>query len=209
MDTDIRSLLEALAQWRKACKKLEGAVPDRVSAEQEVSRAQAQVTTLLREDRIAEAFDQLIQANSAPAEPSEMRQKAVRNYLTHKQEDLIAAEMRTVQPLQISRRELSQIIAAYLQAQPQELPLSSHDIPDLFPQLTEAIVQQYAASRSLPRQQKKRRKRKVATGVTFTMIGLGLMAGNSQSAATIATYSYILGGNALLQAVRDLIGEAD
>jgi hypothetical protein len=36
-------------------------------------------------------------------------------------------------------------------------------------------------------------------------VSLGLLIGNTQADATLANYSYVLGGNALLQALRDLI----
>jgi len=100
------------------------------------------------------------------------------------------------------------IIEACLQAS-EETPFitSSDDLADLFPKLHGAIVSQISDTRQMPRKAKKRRKRDITTGATFTAIGFGLLAANTQVEPSLGVYSYILGGNALMQAIRNLIGE--
>ncbi|WP_421656464.1 hypothetical protein [Leptothermofonsia sp. ETS-13] len=204
MNSDIKVLLEAIRDWRKACKQLEAAIPNGKTAEMNAERAQSRVLSILQEDSISEVLEQFVQSHySRIALQNEV------NNLEGDRDRIISIETRATQPLNLSRRDLNCIITSYLESNFEEKLDPNHsNFAELFAQLHKSIIDQYRISRDLPRKQKKQWKRKVTIGVTFSAIGLGLIAGNTQLSTSFSIYSYLLGGNALLQAIRDLIGEA-
>jgi len=206
MDPDIKLLLIVLEHWRQACGKLERAVPNPTSAETKLTTIGEKLQTLLRDEDVAGAIDKLIARTQphAVADPD-----ALRENLIAKQDAIVTTEVQAAKPLKLSHDEILQAVLLYLQTQPDPKYLvNSRELLAWFLALQEAIVEQYGASRSLPRKQKKRRKRNIATGITLTAVGIGLIASNTSHDTIPAVYSYLLGGNALIQAIRDLIGEA-
>jgi hypothetical protein len=203
MDPDIKHLLVVIEHWRQACAKLERAVPDPAYAEAKLLTIGEQIQSLLHDQAVVGAIDELI-ARTHPqvvADPDTLRDQ-----LVAKQDAIVAME--AAKPLHLSREEIVQAIVLYLHTQNDTKHLvNSRELLAWFLQLQTAIVEHYAAARSLPRKQKKRRKRNIATGVMMTAVGIGLIASNTPYDAVPAVYSYMLGGNALLQAMRDLIGE--
>lgn len=73
--------------------------------------------------------------------------------------------------------------------------------------LYNASVQELRRSREESRKEKKRRKRKVGQGITSGVFGVGLIAADTQY-PPLAPVSFGLGGAAIHQALRDLVGEA-
>jgi hypothetical protein len=70
-----------------------------------------------------------------------------------------------------------------------------------------AATRQIASSRSLNRRQKKKRKRKIGQGIASAVFGTAAIVADIQLPLVFA-FSYGLGGAALHQALRDLVGEA-
>ncbi len=62
-----------------------------------------------------------------------------------------------------------------------------------------------AKSREIPRKEKKERKNNIAQGVTSAVFGTAVIATNAQLPVLFA-FSYGLGGSALHQAMRDIVG---
>lgn len=204
MGSDIRELLTALADWRKAGDRLKRATPDRPTAEEAFNQAQNRVMEILQRKSVALDLDRLIQqAHITGTEPTTRQEE-----LRQDRDTIATTEIETARPLNLSQKEVGQLIISYLKARfTEEMPSSSVDLLEAFLQLSDAISRQYGEVRAIPRKEKKQRKRRIATGVTFTVVGLGLLAGNTRADPANSVYSYVLGGNALLQAIRDLIGE--
>lgn len=72
----------------------------------------------------------------------------------------------------------------------------------------EIITQEVAKSRSLPRTHKKKRKRNLGQGVASAVFGTVAIAANTQLPIVFA-FSYGLGGGAIHQALRDLVGTVE
>ncbi len=206
MEPDIRSLLVLLHYWQQACASLERAVPNPVSAETQLATIAQHLQALLQQEDVLGAIDELI-ARTQPqvvANPEAVRQDLLAN-----QEAIVAAERQAAKPLNLQREDILRTIGLSLQHHAEAKYLvSSQELLTYFVQIQQAIVEQYATARTLPRKQKKWRKRNIAAGVSLTVIGIGLVASNTPYETTPAIYSYMLGGSALLQAMRDLIGEA-
>lgn len=207
MDPDIKLLLIVLKHWQQACKKLDRAIPSSTAAEAQLAAIAEQIKVLLQQEEVVSTIDELI-ARTQPHIIAD--QDALRNKLIANQETIIAAEVRAAEPLQLSREDILRSVLLYLHNQPNDKYLmSSQELLTWFLKLHAEIIQQYVAARSLPRKQKKRRKRNIAAAVSLTAVGIGLILSNTPYDTIPAAYSYILGGNALIQALRDLIGEAD
>ncbi|MCS6812130.1 MAG: hypothetical protein NZ772_00925 [Cyanobacteria bacterium] len=207
MDPEIKLLLVVLKHWQQACKKLDRAIPSATAAEAQLATIAEQIKFLLQQEEVVSTIDELI-ARTQPhvaANP-----EAVRSELATNREAIITAEVQAAEPLQLSREDVLRSVLLYLHNQPNDKYLmSSQELLTWFLKLHVEIIQQYVAARSLPRKQKKRRKRNIAAAVSLTAVGVGLILSNTPYETIPAAYSYILGGNALIQALRDLIGEAD
>lgn len=207
MSPDIKNLLEALEEWRRAYEKLETAVPNRMEAERAVALSYERVLATLQNQEVLKSVTQFLQS-STPKAQAVATSLNWQQELSHSPEAIISTELQSARPLQLKRKDLTKLILAYLKTPDALLEVTDGDeLVALFPELHEQAVAQLAESRSLSRKEKKYRKRKIATGVTFTVAGFGLIASNLYVGAPTATFSYILGGNALFQATRDLIGD--
>ncbi|NJK27672.1 MAG: hypothetical protein HC925_02815 [Coleofasciculaceae cyanobacterium SM2_3_26] len=209
MNPDIVEFLEALGQWRKASEKLKKSVPDLPTAERTMQNARDRVMDLLQKESVASTIDKFLEevAPQATAAREEVCDR-LRQDLANSARGMISAELRATKPLDIGRKEFIDLVRAYLETPHQEQTLTnSEELIQVFPQLHQAIADRLSNTRLLPRKAKRKRKRRVETGVTMTAIGLGLIASNTQADSSLSVYSYLLGGNALLQAIRDLIGE--
>lgn len=210
VNSDIRDLLKALKAWRKACQKVRQAVPDPATAEAQAQAAERKVIEVLRRPGVTEAIAHLLQ--TMPAAIAQSNQPFQQQF-ARDADAILFQEMQLIHLLQVRSRDLDDTLQLALQPADSEgdletvLPDSS-DLIRSFKELHNATVSQLAATRSEPRKIKKQRKRQITLGVTFTALGIALLAANAQIDDVSAPYSYILGGNALLQAMRDLIGRA-
>jgi len=209
MDPKIKALLEAIAEWQIACDRLSRAVPDPKTAERNAQIAQQNVLAKLQDESVQCILDHFLQQANPEKALTLSAQDTLRQTLVAERSTIVDVEAKSVHPLQLSDQTLEYLIAIYLRSgTPGAVVTTTAELEALLKQLHAAIVAETTASRQLPKKSKRQRKRRLATGITFTAIGLGLLAGNTQSQQSTAPYSYILGGNALLQAIRDLIGES-
>ncbi|MBE7380050.1 MAG: hypothetical protein F6J95_001400 [Leptolyngbya sp. SIO1E4] len=204
MASDMAGLLSALKQWKKGVKKLKKKGVPAQTRTQAVEQARQAVLDYLAADPIADELDELIQRAVAPDSPSV---KDVRETLVKHPHPIVAVELKTVQPLAVSHKDLETLIGTFLQTPDEEKPIAStQELKDMILHLSLVIPQEYQAATELSRKPKKRRKRDLTLGTLQTALGLGLLAGNSQLESAIAGYSYILGGNALILAMQNLVG---
>ncbi|MEM0981746.1 MAG: hypothetical protein AAGH78_15920 [Cyanobacteria bacterium P01_H01_bin.58] len=204
MPSDIPGLLTALKKWRKSVKKLRKKGKPLETREQKVAKARQQVLKHLGAESVTDDIDGVIHQAIAPdGTPVE----AVRETLIKHPVPIIGTELRTIHPLAVSRKELETLIQEFLQTPDDEKPVAdSEELRKVFVQLSLTIPEAYKATSELSRKQKKRRKRDLTLGTLNTAIGIGLIAGNSQLGTNVADYSYLLGGNALMLAMRNIVG---
>lgn len=204
MPSDIPGLLTTLKKWRKSVKKLRKKGKPLETREQKVDKARQQVLKHLGAESVADDIDGVIHQAIAPeGTPVE----AVRETLIKHPVPIIGTELRTIHPLAVSRKELETLIQEFLQTPDDEKPVTdSEELRKIFVQLSLTLPEAYKATSELSRKQKKRRKRDLTLGTLNTAIGIGLIAGNSQLGTNVADYSYLLGGNALMLAMRNIVG---
>ena len=201
--SEIDQLLEALKDWQKAVNQLTKKKVPLPAAEAQLAQAQQAVLAHLADEAIADKIDKLIYKAIANDHSAEV----VRETLIKDGASLITIELKTVHPLSVSQHELEQLIEQFLTTPDHDKPLTSSDeVQSAFQQLSEAIAQAYPATQPLSRKHNKRRRRALAMGTLQTALGVGLLAGNTQMEPTVAGASYILGGNALLVALANLVG---
>ena len=202
----IHQFLESIDRWRKAISNLKQGGRQLEAKANHVKAAGKTVVTLLEDSQVAEAIASLMASANAnlPEVAQELHQR-----LLHQPDRLVSREMESLGPLQLKRKELETLVLAYCHSLQNNKTFPAADqLPAHFMSLQSALMEEIEATRPLNRKQKKRRKRQIATGILFTVSGLGLLAGNTLVDSNLAGASYILGGNALMQAVRDLVGEA-
>ena len=88
-----------------------------------------------------------------------------------------------------------------------------HEFPDGIEAMKQRLVAVHeatklhlAAARKMSRKDKKKRKRKLGEGLASAVFGTGIIAADSQL-PPLFVFSYGLGGGALHQALRDIVGE--
>ena len=213
MASQIAGLLLALKQWQKAVYKLgKKGKPSRSQAKQ-LQTTQRKVLAYLKTELVAEEIDELIQNAIAPdgTSPEELREILVKH-----PQPLLSIELQTVHPLTVNAEDLEEIVYVFMRSPDEDKPVAdSQELHAIFTQLSQTIPQEYHATKDLSRKLKKRRRRDLTLGTLHTVLGVGLLAGNTQldmistDVSYIANASYILGGNALLNAMKNLIGEID
>ncbi|MGF1523144.1 MAG: hypothetical protein ACFBSF_12585 [Leptolyngbyaceae cyanobacterium] len=213
MPSHISGLLLALKQWQKAVYRLgRKDKPSHPQAKQ-LDAAQAKVLTYLEADPVTEEIDELIQQAIAPNSTSP---EELRTILVKHSQPLLAVELQTLHPLTFNPQDLEEIVYVFLRSSDEDKPVaSSQELRNIFVQLSQIIPQEYQATKELSRKQKKRRRRDLTLGALHTALGIGLLAGNTQldmistDVSYIANASYILGGNALLNAMKNIIGQVE
>ncbi|MEO1298027.1 MAG: hypothetical protein AAFW75_20060, partial [Cyanobacteria bacterium J06636_16] len=148
--------------------------------------------------------------------PTSTTPEELRAILVKHPQPLLSIELQTVHPLTVNPEDLEEIVYVFLRSPDEDKPIAdSQELRTIFTQLSEVIPQKYEATKDLSRKQKKRRRRDLTLGTLHTALGIGLLAGNTQldiistDVSYIANASYILGGNALLNAMKNLIGHVE
>ena len=204
MASDISGLLLALKQWQKAVDQLRKKGTSSQEKDQTVEKARQKVLQYLETEPITHQLDALIQRAIAPESTSV---EEIREILVKHPQPLVSVELRTVRPLAVSNKDLETLIETFLRTPDQEKTIAnSQELKDIFGRISLAVPQQYKATIPLSRKAKKRRRRDWTLGVLHTVLGLGLLAGNTQLNSDAANASYILGGNALVIALQNLVG---
>jgi hypothetical protein len=205
MDSDIKQVLRTLKDWRKAYQKVKQAHPDPETAIAEFAAVHQDLINLLQQDAVAHQVEELLQQGEALAGAD---LEAVQQELRDRPSQIVSQEIAAARPLNLRHKDMEKVLATSLDRDISHPDHKTYDaLLSQFPKLHAEIVQQMEAARSLSRKPKKQRKRQITLGVMFTTIGIGLLAANTQGESPSNVYSYILGGNALFKAIRDLVGE--
>lgn len=89
---------------------------------------------------------------------------------------------------------------------------STETLPSSITQIKERLIEshkntlsRFRESREMTRLKKKKRKRNIGQGIASSVFGVGVIVANTQL-PTLFAFSYGLGGAALHQAMRDIVG---
>ena len=207
MTAAIAGLLQALQEWQSAIQQFKKQGTPWLVKEHQLAQAEQRVLRALESEAVASEVEALIEAaiatESATAEDlrARFRQDA---------DALLKIELRTVQPLAVSRKDLDKVVETFLTTPDIDQPFTSlEELKQAFFRLSATLPRQYRDSIHLSRKPKKRRRRDLSMATLQTAIGIGLVAGNTQMDSTIANSSYILGGNALMTALQNFVGQLE
>jgi len=206
MPRQLDLLLQALRDLTKARERLSRAVPDPATAESEADAALQRALALLDDPEITRALTELIPParhrllNSPDEFDTEFKAR---------RSELIAIETKVMRRLGATEDDITQLYLSYQQtrAQREAFPQEVDALERRLVEVHSSKILQIIASRDLSRKKKKKRKRKIGQGITSAIFGTGVIVADAQLPLLFA-FSYGLGGSALHQALRDIVGEA-
>ncbi len=204
---DIRELLRSLKQWQKAIRQLRKKGKSPAQRQQQLQKAQQAVMRALEMDTVDTQLKQLI---TTAASPDAANVDDLREVLIRDAQPLILVELRSVHPLPLRRKDLETIIDSFLRKSAEPAPIANtQELRDCCSKLQILMLQTVDEIAPLSRKAKKKRHRDLTQSTLHAVVGLGLLAGNTLVPHETAQYSYILGGNALLMAMRFLVGSRE
>lgn len=205
MAAEITELLIALKAWQKAVKQLKHQGKSPQEKAQQLEQAERQVLACLEAAAVTAEIDALIQtARTDQAFDAE----TVHQQLRRDPDTLLSTELQTLRPMTTSRTKLDQLADEYLKSRDRPHSLDdSEQLHKIFAALSSSILTEYQQSVAMSRKPKKQRRRDLTLGTLQTAVGIGLLAGNTQIDSAFASASYILGGNALITALQNLVGQ--
>jgi len=199
------TLLNSLRDLARAHDRLSRAVPDPETAVAAVDAALANVVTLLDDPGVAGPLMELIAGARERAGGASGGSPLA---FAERRPELVAIEAKLTRRLGTTEDDLHRMYAAFERSR-ERLEVFSGGIDDIKQQLIkvhESTKAQVADSRNMSRKEKKKRKRKLGQGIASAIFGTGVIAADSQLPLLFA-FSYGLGGSALHQALRDIVGE--
>ena len=205
MPADLNLLMVRLRELGKAHARLSRAIPDPARAIAAADVALQRVLTLLDDPKIAgplgelmtEARDRLV------GPPSDVHVE-----FKQRRSELIKIETTITRRLGARQEVIERLYRTYESGYQRR-----HEFPDGIQAMKQRLVAVHeaaklhmAAARKMSRKDKKQRKRKLGQGITSAIFGTGIIVADSQLPA-LFVFSYGLGGGALHQALRDIVGE--
>jgi ribosome-binding protein aMBF1 (putative translation factor) len=205
MASEVTELLIALKAWQKAVKQLKHQGKSTQEKMQQLEQAERQVLDCLEAAAVTTEIDALIQTatDSQALDAGTLRQRLRRD-----PDALLSTELQTLRPMTTSRTQLDQLVDEYLKTRDRPQPLDDPEqLHKLFAVLSSTVLAEYQQSIAMSRKPKKQRRRDLTLGTLQIAVGIGLLAGNTQIDSAFASASYILGGNALITALQNLVGQ--
>lgn len=205
MASQVTELLVALKEWQKAVKQLKHQGKSPQEKAQQLEAAEQKVLSILTSETVTAEIDELIHAAAAN---HDLDIEAVRQLWRCHPENLLSTELETIRPMTISRTKFDRLASESLKMRDRAHALdNSAELHKIFAALTAAIGEAHQQSIEMSRKPKKQRRRDLTLGTLQTAVGIGLLAGNTQIDSAFASASYILGGNALITALQNLVGQ--
>jgi hypothetical protein len=205
MEDPVNRLLGALREAARAHARLSRGVPDPRRAEAAADAAFGRVMALFDDPAVGGALDGLLPParDKARADPGQFAAD-----LAARRAQMLPVEAAATRRAGVKGEDIERFYRMGERGrwQPADFP---DGVQALRRQLTEAHVnakRRVSSSRSMPRKPKKKTKRKVAQAIASAVFGAAAIVANTQLPAVFA-FSYGLGGAALHQALRDLVGE--
>ncbi len=206
MNNKLNTLLRQLRDLKKSYDKLNRAVPNPETAERNADNTLQAVLKSLDETEIKSLIDDHI---------GDARGQLLDNFeafdkeLTNQAKTLRSIEIKLAQPAIIRKRDYDMVFNQYLRSKKNisDFVSSVTDIRNRVVEVHEASKNSLSESRNLTRIEKKKRKRNISQGIASAVFGTAAIAANTQLPIVFA-FSYGLGGGALHQAMRDIVGTA-
>jgi hypothetical protein len=202
----INLFLLRLRDLIKAYDRLARAVPNVRSAEAVFDNALTEVLSLLEDPEINDLLSELIRAarNRLIAAPSDFDHE-----IEARKQEFVREEASVMEKASIRKRDIEHLYGIYREVKQyrEKFPADTSDLKKGIVDLHESTKAKLTESRALNRKEKKKRKRKLAQGITSAIFGIGLIAADTLL-PQMSDFSYGLGAGALLQALRDFVGEA-
>ncbi|MBN1142707.1 MAG: F0F1 ATP synthase subunit delta [Deltaproteobacteria bacterium] len=206
MNGNIETLLRRLRDLNKAHDKLQRAIPSPSVSKRQADSVLEDVLAALKDPNVQSLLEKFIdQARLRILDDVEAFDREMRN----RRQELIALEAKMAQPGGLRRKDLELVFAQYSKTKG-DMERFVTDVCGLCDRLEaahRAAKDELAKSRELPRKKKKKRKRHLGQGIASAVFGAMAMVANTQLPIVFA-FSYGLGGGALHQALRDIIGSA-
>ncbi len=206
MSRQVGLLLGALRDLAKAHNRLSRAVPNPESAQANADAALERLLVLLDDHGIARALADLM----PPARERLLTSPdAFDAELKTRRPEMIQVETTVMHQAGAAADDIRRLYLCHERAREHRaaFPLEIDTLKRHLVEVHAAATRQIASSRSLNRRQKKKRKRKIGQGVASAVFGTAAIVADIQLPLVFA-FSYGLGGAALHQALRDLVGEA-
>jgi hypothetical protein len=204
-NNNIDLFLLRLRDLAKAHERLARGVPDVKSAEAVADNALKAVLKLLEDPEIDDLLNEFISAarNRLIEAPGDFDHE-----LETRRSELVRAEASVMQRVGARKRDIEYLYVRYRDVQQfrEKFPSDAAALRQCIVDLHQSTKVQLTESRTLARKEKKTRKRKLAQGITSAIFGTGVIAADTQLPLLFA-FSYALGGSALHQALRDIVGE--
>jgi hypothetical protein len=202
LNDKLNLLLRQLRNLDKAYSKMIRAVPDPPTAERNADNALEAVLNLLEDPELGN----LIEKHIPPAR-DQIATEAFDKELKSRHKEVTLVEIKLSQPFGLRRRDLQLMYEQYSKAKSEKARfVSSVDaIRQRLIKAHNAAKEEVAKSRELSRTGKKKRKRGVGQGIVSAVFGTVVIAANTQLPIVFA-FSYGLGGGAIHQALRDIVG---
>ena len=199
------ALMVRLRELARAHERLSRAVPNPAAAIATADAALERVMTLLDDPKVAGPLAELIPAarERAGGAAGDFRAE-----FGQRQSELVKIEATVARRLGITEEDIRRLYRVYERAYERrhQFPDGIDAIKRRLREVHESTKRGMAASRSMSRKEKKKRKRKLGQGVASALFGTGVIVANTQLPVLFA-FSYGLGGGALHQALRDIVGE--
>jgi len=206
MADDLNLLMVRLRELARAHERVSRAAPDPPSAAAAADAALQRVLTLLDEPAIADPLQQLM-----PAARKRVVDAAddFHDEFEERRAELIEIVATVTRGLGMTKEDIESLYVGYQRAVKDgaEFPEGLEAIKEQLVRVHESTKREVVATRLLSRKDKKRRKRKLGQGVASAIFGTGVIVADTQLPVLFA-FSYGLGGAALHQAVRDIVGQS-
>lgn len=205
IELKIKKLLVELRKLKKAYNRLLRSVPNPQEAEHAADIQFRIIQNLLEDPDVAS----LIEAHIA-AVKEQVATPEFDIVLKKRQMDVTQIEMRLSQAFGLRRKDLGLMYEQFSKAKDSkdEFVIDMSQVRDRLIKahiLAKDEIKQLAET---ARKKKKKRKRNIGQGVTSAILGTVVIASNTKLPIVFA-FSYGLGGGALHQAVRDIVGTSE
>ena len=201
----ISLLLFKLRDLSKAHDRLSRGVPDIKSAEVAADNLLREVLDLLKMPEISSLLSELISEARIRLEDNSTD---FNGQLEDRKQEFIRKEASLMRQFGASKVDIEKLYDLYkdVQKQQAQFPLGNEALAQTIADIHHSLKTQLAESRTLGRKKKKKRKRKLGQGIASAIFGAGVIIADIQLPA-LFIFSYGLGGSALHQAFRDIVGE--
>jgi len=200
MQDNLRNLLTQFKRLGRAHDRLAKAVPDPASAATDADQELVKTLSLLRDPAVRQALDELIPSGRESLSGTSQEPPSKEEF---------DAEIALLRRLGLKQEDTDRLSSAFQRSKSitTQTIKNAEDLEQTIVKVHESVKIEIELSRTLPRKEKKKRKRQIAQGITSALFGSGVIVADVYAPPLFA-FSYAAGAGAIHQALRDLIGAA-